>query len=160
MRAALALAAFLMTPGLAGAAETAPKAAPAAAASDEQAIRTLEQRWSEMINAKNLAGIVNLYAPDGMVMPAGAPLAQGPAALRQTWSSLLAAPGLKATLTPVQVDVAASGDLAVDRGTYALTTDSPKGPVTERGKYIVVWKKQGGQWKVANDMFSSDAPTP
>ncbi|MDB5422847.1 MAG: ketosteroid isomerase-like protein [Phenylobacterium sp.] len=131
-------------------------ARPAPAASVDKTIRGLEAHWNEMIAARDLEGIVGLYAADGMVMPANTPLAQGPAAVRKVWTGLLGLPGLKATLTPVQVDVAASGDLAVERGAYALTVNG----ATEHGKYLVVWKKVGPGWKVSHDMFSGDAPAP
>jgi uncharacterized protein (TIGR02246 family) len=125
---------------------------------DEKAIYDLVGKWNQMIAAKDLEGVVNLYAPDGLIMPAGSPAAQGHPALKQVWTGMLGLPGLKATLTPIQVDVASGKDMAVERGRYELTTSGPNGPVTERGKYLVVWKKVGGDWKVAADMFSSDAP--
>ena len=128
------------------------QAAPAASA--DQTIRGLEAHWTEMIAAKNLEGIVGLYAAEGMIMPANAPLARGPVALRQVWTGLLALPGLKATLTPVEVEVSKAGDIAIDRGIYAMTVNGS----TERGKYLVIWKKVGAGWKVTHDMFSSDAP--
>jgi ketosteroid isomerase-like protein len=32
-------------------------------------------------------------------------------------------------------------------------------PVTERGKYVAIWKKQpDGRWKAAVDTFNSDLP--
>jgi hypothetical protein len=33
--------------------------------------------------------------------------------------------------------------------------------MSEKGKYVTVWKKQAnGQWKVAEDIFNADAPPP
>jgi hypothetical protein len=56
------------------------------------------------------------------------------------------------------VVVAASGDLAFETGTYSLTMSDPEGsPATERGQYVVVWRKQpDGAWKVAIDAPVSD----
>ena len=53
------------------------------------------------------------------------------------------------------VTVAGSGDLATDRGSYVLNID---GAPEDRGKYVVVWKKVGGEWKAFQDIFNSDLP--
>jgi len=60
------------------------------------------------------------------------------------------------------VEASRSGDFAYDIGTYQLTMNDPQGkPMSERGKYTVVWKKQAdGSWKAVADMFSSDLPLP
>ncbi|HEY9216983.1 MAG TPA: DUF4440 domain-containing protein [Phenylobacterium sp.] len=125
---------------------------------DEQAIWDEVATWNRLIAAKDVAGVVGLYAADGMIMPTGAPAMQGHAALTQVWTGMLGAPGLKATLTPIAVTVAKSGDLASEQGRYEITTTGANGPTTEKGKYIVVWKKVGGKWKVANDIFNADGP--
>lgn len=37
--------------------------------------------------------------------------------------------------------------------------NDPKGkPMTDKGKYLTVFKKQGADWKAVQDMFSSDLP--
>ena len=38
--------------------------------------------------------------------------------------------------------------------------DTPQGHAKERVKYLVVWKKSDGAWKVAYDTFNSNAPPP
>ena len=63
-------------------------------------------------------------------------------------------------LTTNSVDV--GGDYAIETGNYELTA-TPKGgkPVTEKGKYITVWKKQAdGSWKIYRDIANSDSPPP
>lgn len=129
-------------------------------AADEQAIRDLETRWNVMIVAKDAAGIANLYAADGTMLQPNAPIAEGTAAITQAWTTLLATPGLSLVITPVEVKAAASRDLVMDRGTYALALTDPTGPVTDKGKYVVVWKKVGTDWKVAADIFNSDLAAP
>ncbi|HEX5775733.1 MAG TPA: DUF4440 domain-containing protein [Caulobacteraceae bacterium] len=127
-------------------------------ATDEaQAIRDIETRWNQMIVERDLKGIVGLYADDGVVMAPNMPPMQGPGPVTQVWGGLFQLPGFKLTITPVEVTVARSGDLAMDRGVYALTTTGPAGEVVENGKYVVVWKKVGEEWKVAADIFNANA---
>jgi uncharacterized protein (TIGR02246 family) len=128
------------------------------AGADEQAIRGQVDRWLELVKAKDAAGIAALYAEDGAVMPPNAPIGKGRAAIQQTWASLMQTPGFALTFAPEQIVVSASGDMALDRGTYRLAL-APHGTAqSDTGKYVVVWRKIGGEWKAAADIFNSDLP--
>ncbi len=125
---------------------------------DEQAIRGHVDRWLQLVKAKDAAGIAALYAEDGAVMPPNAPIGKGRAAIQQTWASMMRTPGFDLTIAPEQIVVSSSGDMALDRGTYSLTI-APEGTTqTDTGKYVVVWRKIGSEWKAAADIFNSDLP--
>ena len=126
---------------------------------DEQAIRGQVDRWLQFVKAKDAAGIAALYTEDGAVMPPNAPIGKGRAAMQQTWASMMQTPGFDLTFVPGQIIVSSSGDMALDRGTYRLAV-APNGTAqTDTGKYVVVWRKIGGDWKAAADIFNSDLPT-
>jgi hypothetical protein len=59
------------------------------------------------------------------------------------------------------VAAAGAADAAWEK-TYEQTFTDPKGqPVTDRGKYVSIWRKQAdGWWKVVQDIFNSDLPLP
>ena len=125
---------------------------------DEQAIRGQADRWLQLVKAKDAAGIAELYAEDGAVMPPNAPIGKGRAAIQQTWASMMNTPGFNLTFTPEQIVLSSSGDMALDRGTYQLTI-APSGKAqNDTGKYVVVWRKIGNEWKAAADIFNSDGP--
>lgn len=68
---------------------------------------------------------------------------------------------LKAGLTEFReetTDFYGNADFVVDAGTYVVT-DGPE-HVTERGKYLNVWKKVNGTWKIQSNIWNSDAPVP
>lgn len=131
-------------------------AAASTAAADEQAIRGQVARWLDLIKAKDAAAIAQLYTEDGAVMPPNAGIGKGRPAIQQTWAGMLATPGFALTFVPEQIVVSGSADMALDRGTYRLET-GPTGQVqTDTGKYVVVWRKVGGEWKAAADIFNSD----
>src|SRR5829696_3827948 len=56
---------------------------------DERAIRGHVDRWLQLVKAKDAAGIAELYAEDGAVMPPNAPIGKGRAAIQQTWASMM-----------------------------------------------------------------------
>jgi uncharacterized protein (TIGR02246 family) len=126
------------------------------AGADEQAIRGQVDRWLQLVKAKDAAGIAELYAEDGAVMPPNAPISKGRAAIRQTWASLMNTPGFNLTFKPEQIVLSSSGDMALDRGIYQLMI-APSGKAqNDTGKYVVVWRKIGNEWKAAADIFNSD----
>ena len=125
---------------------------------DEQAIRGHVDRWLQLVKAKDAAGIAALYAEDGAVMPPNAPIGKGRAAIQQTWASMMRTPGFDLTIAPEQIVVSSSGDMALDRGTYSLTIAPDGTTQTDTGKYVVVWRKIGSEWKAAADIFNSDRP--
>ena len=125
---------------------------------NEQAIRGQVDRWLQLVKAKDAAGIAALYAEDGAVMPPNAPIGKGRAAIQQTWASMMRTPGFDLTFVPEQILVSSSGDMALDRGTYRLTIAPDGTTQTDTGKYVVVWRKIGREWKAAADIFNSDLP--
>jgi ketosteroid isomerase-like protein len=137
----------------------APEATQTNTAADEQAIRGNIDRWLQLVKAKDAASIALFYAEDGAVMPPNMPIAKGRPAVEKVWASLMRTPGFDLTFTPEQVVISASGDMALDRGTYRLTTAVAGHPQTDAGKYVVVWRKVGSEWKAAADIFNSDLPT-
>ena len=127
-------------------------------AADEQAIRAQVDRWLDLVKAKDAAAIAALYAEDGAVMPPNGPIGKGRAAIQQTWAAMMGTPGFALTFVPEQILVSSSGDMALDRGTYKLTVAPAGTTQADTGKYVVVWRKIGGEWKAAADIFNSDLP--
>lgn len=141
--------------GAAGAATAMPDSAALAAAADS--IRSLDQRWVQMVADHDTAGIVNLYAADGRLMGPGEPAAVGHDAIRQGWAAMLALPSV--TFGPDVIHVSAAGDMAVDIGHGTLELPAEGGGTRKaEGKYSVVWVKRDGQWKVMADMFNFNQP--
>ena len=127
-------------------------------AEDEQAIRAHVDHWLQLVKAKDASGIAELYAEDGAVMPPNAPIGKGRAAIQQAWASMMRTPGFDLTFNPEQIAISSSGDMALDRGTYSLTVAPAGTTQTDTGKYVVVWRKIGGDWKAAADIFNSNLP--
>jgi uncharacterized protein (TIGR02246 family) len=127
-------------------------------AADQAAIRAASQEWSNAASTRDLEQAVSFYADDATYHPPGAPLAAGKDAIRKVWTNVLAMPGVNLRWATSKVEVARSGDLAYDTGAYTLTKNDSSGkPVTTKGKYVVVWKKQAdGKWKVIEDIDNPD----
>ncbi len=127
-------------------------------ASDDQAIRATNARWLELINKNDVAGIEQLYAEDGVALPPNSKAAVGPKAIGQWWASQMKTPGFAMTFSTDQLVISAMGDMALDRGSYRVSAKGPDGPINDSGKFVVVWRKIDGEWKVAADIFNTDLP--
>ncbi len=137
-----------------------PPAPPDTRAADEATLRDLDAQWSKVTAAKDVEGFLALVADDAMVFPSNAPMVSGKEAIRKWAEEMMASPGLAIGWKATKAEAARSSDLGYTIGTYEQTLSDPKGkPVSDRGKYVTVWKKQaGGTWKVAADIFNSDLP--
>jgi uncharacterized protein (TIGR02246 family) len=129
-------------------------------AAEEQTIRQLSEQWVAAVATKDPAATVKFYTDDGVLLPQGAPLAEGHDAIAKVWRGYFDLPDFSLTFGPTKINISLSGDMAYEIGTYALGFRGDKGPVQEKGKYLVVWKKVGGTWKAAADIFNSDGLVP
>jgi ketosteroid isomerase-like protein len=126
----------------------------------EQALREADAAWSKAAESKDLDKTLSYYSDDATVLPPNAPAATTKEAIRKVWQDMLATPGFVISWKATKVEVAKSGDLGFVSGTYEVTMNDDSGkPVSEKGKYVEVWKKQAdGKWKCGTDTWNSDLP--
>ena len=129
-------------------------------ATDEAAISAAETAWSKAAGAKQLDATVAYYADDATVLAPNAPMVSDKQGIRKTWTDMFAAPGFSMSWQTTKAEVARSGDIGYTIGTYKMGMNDPKGnPMTDRGKYVTVWRKQpDGRWKAIVDVFNTDLP--
>ena len=125
---------------------------------DEEAIRGQVARWLQLIKSKDAAAIAQMYTEDGAFMPSNATISKGRSAIQQSWAAMVNTSGFELTFAPEQILVSSSGDMALDRGIYHLTVAPDGTKHNDTGKYVVVWRKVGGEWKAAADIINSDLP--
>jgi uncharacterized protein (TIGR02246 family) len=123
---------------------------------DEQAIRDISKKWLEFEKKKDMAGIAALFADDGALYRTGYPPAVGKDAIKNQLTKMQQAnPREEADFSTDRVDVAASGDMAVEYGKYSTKNMGPDGKDSDQGKYVTVYRKVNGTWKVTADISSS-----
>jgi ketosteroid isomerase-like protein len=126
----------------------------------EEAIRKMDREFGAAARAGNVDGMMAIYAADAVLMPPNFPAFRGRDAIRQFWGGFLSAGQIDATLEADKV--IQSCDMATELGHYALKI-TPKGggnPIEDNGKFVLVWRKVGGQWRAISDIFNSDRPLP
>ncbi len=123
-------------------------------------IRDLHSEWLTAFAEKDIEGAMVFFAPEAVLMPAHAPAVVGKEAIQEWFESWLPNPAISSVFSPDEIEVADSGDLAYDRGTFRFTMDTPDGLVRDSGKYVIVWKKIHGKWMAILDISNSDMATP
>lgn len=156
----IALLLFVLLLSLSTACQTQPTPAADTRAADEATLRNLDIEWSKAAGAKDVDKTVSYYGDDANVMPPNSPVLTGKAPIHALWKGMLSTPGFSGGWKPTKVEVARSGDLAYVSGNYEFNeTDANGKPVTDKGKYLEVWKKQpDGNWKCVADIFNTDLP--
>jgi len=127
-------------------------------AAEEEAIRAVSMRWLELARQRDAAGIAALFADDGRLIWTGQDPVVGPAAIQEFIASEFAANPMETVdWSTDRVEVAASGDLAVEYGTYSAQNRGQDGTEEDRGSYMAAYRKMNGSWMVVADA-SVDAP--
>ena len=126
---------------------------------EEKAIRDLDARWAKAVQDRDQATEAAVLASDGVVYPEHLDPLVGPAAY-QAWSAKMFAenPQIAHTWTTDSIQLAESGELAIQTGEFHTTGLGPKGDREDKGHFVTVWKKVGGEWKVAHDIGSTTMP--
>lgn len=95
----------------------------------------------------------NVYTDDAVLMPSHTPAIQGIDGIKNFFGGAFKSGINNAEL--VTVDLQASDDFAAETGRFKLFADNN---VADEGKYVVVWKKVGENWRIYKDIFNSDLP--
>ena len=127
--------------------------ATAALAQDKATIEKLNNAWTAAFNKGDAQAVAAMYAEDAYVLPPGSDIVKGRAAIEAFWRQAAQQMG-DAKLTTLDV-LPLGRNAAREIGTVSLKTKSQP-PQEIVGKYAVVWRKIGGQWKLATDIWNTN----
>lgn len=133
---------------------------------DEAAVRETiaakDQAWGAAAVAGDIESLVQQYTPDAILMPPGAPRAEGAEAIREAFTAWLQEmPPSSTTVTSDAITITAAGDYAHAIGTWTMSGAMPDGSeYSDQGKFLAVWKNVDGDWKIATDIWNSDGAPP
>ena len=119
-------------------------------------IEANNKRWVEALGRGDAAGIAGLYTPNAQLLPANGTVVNGQQAIEKYWQGAIDSGFKSLTLTSVEVE--ACGDTAYEVGKYTVPGEA--GKVLDTGDYIVIWKREKGQWKLHRDIWTTNTPAP
>jgi uncharacterized protein (TIGR02246 family) len=128
---------------------------------EKDAIQNLTKIWNESIKNKNVDAMRDLMAEDVVFLIDDIPIIEGWEALRQAQSSWYADTSIDfSTYRSEIVDsrISEAGDLAIFLGIEVYMQLTPEGIKDRRSKFLDIWEKTDGQWKVIMVASNSDSP--
>jgi uncharacterized protein (TIGR02246 family) len=124
-----------------------------ALAQTKSTIQQLNDKWTVAFNKGDAATIAAMYADDAYVLPPGGDMVEGRKAIEAFWQGAVKQLGDARLVT---MDVLPLGPRAArEIGTVTLETKTQP-PQQIVGKYTVVWRRVGGHWLIATDIWNTN----
>ncbi len=115
------------------------------------AIVAADQQFESAFGRGDTAGVAQLYTENGQVLPPQSDAITGRQGIQAFWQAVMNM-GVKAARLET-VEVTHQGSAAFEVGRYTL--QGAEGQVLDRGKYIVIWERDGDQWKLSRDIWNT-----
>ena len=116
------------------------------------AIEAANKRFAEALGKGEAGKIADMYADGARVLPPNSPMVQERQSIQEFWQTIINM-GAKLSLSTATVE--AHGDVVHEVGTYEMILPDNK---RDSGKYVVIWKREKGDWKLAVDIWNSNIP--
>lgn len=118
-------------------------------------IRNSASNFEEELRKGDSTAIAAHYSSDAIVMPSNSEPVTGNDIVH-FWGSVvrMGVKDLKLNIT----DIYGDGDVYAETGTLELFGADNKS--LDKGKYVVVWKKENGNWKMYRDIWNSNLAAP
>jgi len=120
------------------------------------AIAAANETFMALFGAGDAAGVAALYTASGQLLPPNAGFMVGREAIQAFWQGAMDMGIATAKIETLEVE--GHGDTAIEVSTYTLHAQD--GTELDAGKFIVVWKRVEGEWKLHRDIFNSSKPAP
>jgi ketosteroid isomerase-like protein len=122
--------------------------------SAREAITAANRKFEEAHLKGDAAAIAAQYTEDGQLLWEDRDIIKGRAAIEAEWRKDMGGPGRKAKLTNLEIEE--HGDWAFETSKFLVT--APDGSTVYDGKYICIWKRVNGEWKIHRDIGNKNVP--
>lgn len=115
-------------------------------------ISEANKNFMALFNAGDVDKFLTVYTEDAVLLPPAMDAVSGKEGLRAVWQGMMDA-GVTPKLKTVSAE--AYGKTAIEEGTVEIFAGDQ---LVDNLKYIVIWKKVKGEWKMYRDMWNSSTP--
>ncbi len=128
---------------------------------DNDQIRQRTQDLVAAVNARDSVKAAEFYAGTATFMPPNSATVHGRDSVQLYYKTVIDGGMSDLVMEPKDVGgvlPAAGPGLAYANGTYSLTMKTAGGEQRDRGKYLLVMRNTGGQWRCEYSIWNSDLP--
>jgi uncharacterized protein (TIGR02246 family) len=119
-----------------------------------EAITAVIEKFMAAYNQGDAAGLASLYTENGQLLPTNSDFITGKQAIQSFWQARMD-PGVRSVKLE-SIEIEAHGGTSIEVGLYSV--QAQENQILDKGKYIVIWKFEKGQWKLHLDMMNSSLP--
>ena len=127
---------------------------PSVAAEPSSEIGAANHRFMEAFGRGDAASVAQLYTSGAQLLPANSDVVAGTSAIQSFWQGVMDM-GIQEVILETR-ELEARDETANEVGRYTLKTAG--GQLADNGKYLVIWKRDGGSWKVHRDIWTTSQP--
>lgn len=116
---------------------------------------SLQQRLEEVgniLSSGDAEQIGDLYTQEGQLLPPGSDFVTGREAVAEFWIGVGETGVETIDIEPIEVETHESTAWRV--GTATLT--DADGSTIDQGKFIEIWNREGGEWRIHRDIWNSN----
>ena len=128
----------------------------ASTSSAREAITAANANFMAAFRAADAGAVADCYTNAAQLLPANSEPVVGRSAIESFWRAVMGMGIASAKLETQEVE--SQGDLAVEVGRYTLA--GADGGALDSGKYVVVWHRDAGSWKLHRDIWTTSKPAP
>jgi uncharacterized protein (TIGR02246 family) len=121
-------------------------------------IEKARQQYDQALNMRDAEMVARMYTEHAVVLPPNADMIVGREAIQNYWRGVFRAGLGNVSARSVRIDEY-GGEAAREIGRITVGAPGPQertGPL--EGKYVIVWRKSGGEWLHDSDIWNFTEP--
>lgn len=118
------------------------------------AVELVNEHFVEAFEHGNPAEALEVYTSQAEIEPPNELTQEGGPAIQAYWKQLMDSGVKHAHMKTVELEP--HGNTAYEIGEYQFEGDN--GEIFDEGKYVIIWKREQGEWKWHRDIWNSILP--
>lgn len=133
-------------------------ASPGFAQSVAKEIEAANARFEQEFAKGDASALARMYTETATVLPPESDLVTGRDAIQTFWQGAIQSGVKNLSVKTIQVEELGTA-AAKEIGRFSLDAPGPQNQMMKvEGKYVVVWRKVGADWKLDADIWNTNAP--
>lgn len=118
----------------------------------EASITQSNRRYMKAFKAADSVEVSNSFSKEAKLMIADTPAIEGRDEIMEYFASIMRK-GIR-SFDLKSKNIWGDSSILAEEGTYEMSDSNDR--TVDKGKYIVLWKPEGGNWKMYRDTYTSD----